>query len=115
MKAKLSEAQILMAEHLRELGAIGIDFEYQPNPKRKWRADIWCLLSIRGTWESFLFEADGGTWSGGHRRGKALEADYERQNWCQLNGYKLIRFSNQQILTGEAKAWLAANLHSSSR
>jgi len=44
---------------------------------------------------------------GGHKRGRALEADYERGNRAQMEGWRLYRFSNRQVLSGEAKAWLA--------
>jgi hypothetical protein len=106
-RKKFSEAQILLGKHLEELGFREICYEYKFNAERKWQADI----SAEGprSWNCnghFLFECDGGKFRGGHRRGKALEADYERQNWAIINGFKLLRFTNEQVLKGEAKAFI---------
>jgi very-short-patch-repair endonuclease len=104
--SKRTQAQLLLAKHLKELDFAFIEFEYQFCPERKWRADIAAIYNAN----TYLFEADGGRFHGGHRRGKALEADYERQNWATLNGYKLLRFTNEQILTGEALEFLRKEL-----
>ena len=97
---KLSKSQILMAVHLEELGLSTVA-EYQFCPDRKWKADLY-LPEAR-----ILIECDGGKWSGGHKRGQALEDDYERQNWAQMHGYRILRFTNEQIDSGAAKEfWL---------
>jgi len=106
-KPKLTEAQILLKVFLQELGFTGIRNEFQFCPERKWHADIF---AVSPDGRSFLLEADGGMHRGGHKRGKALEDDYERNNWAVLNGFIPLRFSNQQILSGAAKAWLKENL-----
>jgi very-short-patch-repair endonuclease len=106
---KLTEAQLLLGFHLEELGFREITYEYQFNMDRKWRADVYTT----GTqiWRGqMLFECDGGKFRGGHRRGLALEADYERQNWAIANGFAIYRFTNEQVLTGKAKAWIQENL-----
>jgi very-short-patch-repair endonuclease len=96
---KLTQAQELLRTHLSELG-LRTEAEYQWDDERKWRADLACLE------HHILFEVDGGKWHGGHRRGKALEDDYERQNSAILDGWRLLRFTNEQVMDGRAKKWL---------
>jgi len=106
---KLSEAQLLLGVHLEELGFREIAYEYRFNADRKWRADICAIAPT--VWRGHtLFECDGGKFHGGHRRGLALEADYERQNWALANGYAIYRFTNEQVLKGQAKAWIQEHL-----
>lgn len=100
---KLTEAQELLRTHLGELGYECVP-EWQFCDERRWRFDLFCHSLGIG------FECDGGKWHGGHRRGKALEADYEKQNKAQMLGFRLLRFTNQQILDGRALAWLKDNL-----
>jgi very-short-patch-repair endonuclease len=98
---KLTQAQILLRVHLEELKlGYPIEQEYKFDPERNYRADL-AIPDAR-----LLFECDGGAFRGGHRRGRALEADYERQNRAVLAGWRILRFTNQQILTGEAKQFL---------
>jgi very-short-patch-repair endonuclease len=96
----VTEAQILLGEHLKELKLGKVEYEYQFCEDRQWRADI----AIRDA--RLLFECDGGLFRGGHKRGRAMETDYERGNRAQVEGWRLFRFSNRQVLTGEALAWL---------
>jgi len=101
-KYKLSEPQILMAMHCRELGYKNIEYEFAWHPLRKWRADI--VLHN----ERILIECDGNIYAGGHKRGAALEDDYIKQNEAQKAGWRILRFSNRQVTSGEAKQWLAS-------
>jgi hypothetical protein len=50
-------------------------------------------------------------WSGGHMRGKKLEDQYEKDRLAQVNGWRIFRFTNRQILNGEAKKWLQEHLY----
>lgn len=97
MKKRFSEAQELLCIHLGELGFRGIVRELQFDSTRLWKADI-AIPSCR-----VLIECDGGMHTGGHKRGAALEDDYLKQNSAQILGWKIFRFSNRQVLTGEAK------------
>jgi very-short-patch-repair endonuclease len=101
---RLTPAQVLLGKHLKELlktlGDWEIEYEYRFDPERRWRADI-AIPAYR-----LLFECDGGQFHGGHKRGHALSADYERQNHAVLAGWRILRFTNQQVLSGEAKAFL---------
>lgn len=67
---------------------------------RKWEFDV-AIPPL-----NLAFECDGGKWHGGHRRGKALEDDYERQNTAIMLRWRLLRFTNEQVLSGEAKEFL---------
>ena len=107
MSAKrLTDAQILLKTHIAEVLKAGgwpeewIQTEYPFSEGRRWRMDI-AIPHMR-----LAFECDGGKWHGGHRRGAALEADYERQNVAIMTGWRLLRFTNEQILDGRALAWL---------
>jgi very-short-patch-repair endonuclease len=96
---KQTAAQILLAVHLKELGIATIP-EYRFDPERQFRFDLASLEFRVG------FEVDGGMFRGGHKRGEALEGDYEKQNEAQLQGWKIIRFTNRQVLTGQAKEFM---------
>jgi very-short-patch-repair endonuclease len=100
---KLTEAQILLQKHLGELGIPTVS-EYQFAKPRRWRFDLADVESKIG------FECDGGMFRGGHVQSFGLEKDYEKQNYAQLDGWKVLRFTNRQILRGEAKKWLSENL-----
>ena len=97
-KLNLSMAQTLLSIHLRECGVQRIEYEYRFHPERLWRADIFLPD------EHILVECDGGVYAGskGHKRGDALADDYMKQNYAAMLGYRLLRFTNSQVLTGEA-------------
>jgi very-short-patch-repair endonuclease len=102
---KLTMAQRLLLGHLRAIG-LWHDYrvEYPFAEGRRFRFDIADMTSRIG------YECDGGQWSGGHMRGKALESQYEKDRLAQILGWKVFRFTNRQILNGEAKAWMAAHI-----
>jgi very-short-patch-repair endonuclease len=100
----ITPAQRLLQMHLHELGVDTI-FEYQFVKERKFAADLADLDN------SILFECDGGQFSGGHMRGKKLEEQYEKDRLAQLYGFRMMRFTNRQILNGEAKKWLQEHLY----
>lgn len=102
MKGKRTIAQELLLKHLRELGAWhDYRWEYRFHLDRRYRFDIADMTCKIG------YECDGGQFSGGHMRGKALEQQYEKDRLAQMLGWRVMRFTNRQILNGEAKAWLA--------
>jgi very-short-patch-repair endonuclease len=85
---------------LRCLQAIRSDAcaELRFHPERKWRFDL-AVPSAR-----IAIEIDGGVWTGGrHSRGAGQVADMEKANAAQLLGWRLFRFTPQQVKSG---AWL---------
>lgn len=95
---KQTDAQVLLAIHLRELGV-----HTQPEYlfcDRNWRFDLYSMA------HNLAFEANGGKWHGGHRRGKAIEDENDKLNTATMLGYRVLQFTNEQILDGRAKAWL---------
>jgi len=102
--AKRREAEILLKTHLAELGFRDIREQFKFLPDRRFTFDL-AIPEIR-----MAFECDGGQFNGGHRRGEALAKDYEKQNLAQLNGWRILRFVNRDILNGAAKEFLEENL-----
>ncbi|ENV57806.1 hypothetical protein F951_01179 [Acinetobacter soli CIP 110264] len=91
-----SEGEVTMA---RDLIAqkIGFEQEYKFHAERNWRADFL----ITGT--KILVEVEGGIWSGGrHTRGKGFIADMEKYNAAAVMGFKVLRFSTEQVKSGLA-------------
>lgn len=75
--------------------------EYTFDAFRKWRFDI--------AWPEYLIaaEQEGGTWSGGrHVRGKGYAEDCAKYNAATLAGWRVYRFTTDQIASGEAIATL---------
>ena len=95
-------AQRLLKIHLDELG-ITTEFEYK-FCDRDWRFDLVDHENHTA------FEISGGNWSGGHRRGKKQEDEYDKINTAQLLGWRVMQFTNAQVLDGRAKAFLQSNL-----
>lgn len=71
--------------------------EFRFHPVRKWRSDF--------AWQDhmLLVEVEGGTWTGGrHTRGKGFADDCTKYNHAALGGWKVLRFTIDQINKGEA-------------
>lgn len=81
-----------------QLTALKIPFEREVkfHPERRWRADF-------GLPNSVLVEVEGGTWSGGrHTRGSGFEKDCEKYAWAVILGYRVLRFTTNQVDSGIA-------------
>jgi very-short-patch-repair endonuclease len=96
---RLTAPQALLQVHLRELGIETVP-EFRFCLERKFRFDLYSNNLRMG------FECDGGQFSGGHMRGKALEKQYSKDRLAQLKGYRIMRFTNREVLSGEAKQWM---------
>jgi hypothetical protein len=107
-----TDAQILLEIHLKELG---LDFEpeFKFHPERKWRFDY----IVRGKkWESICaIEIEGGIFQNGrngsggigrHTRGAGYVADMEKYNHAAALGHRVIRFTPEQILRGDAMEFI---------
>ncbi|MFA3583526.1 MULTISPECIES: DUF559 domain-containing protein [Acinetobacter calcoaceticus/baumannii complex] len=91
-----SVGEMVLATHLKAC-KISFEQEYKFHPTRKWRADFL----ITGT--KILVEVEGGIWSGGrHTRGKGYLGDMEKYNEAAAMGYKVLRFSTEQVKSGLA-------------
>ncbi len=69
--------------------------EYRFNPRRRWRADFaHPELKI-------LAELEGGIWiRGRHTRGEGYINDMEKYNSATVLGYKVLRYTPEQMDTG---------------
>lgn len=103
MSKKQTDAQVLLTIHLRELGIV-VCPEWRFSKLYRWRFDLADFE------RKLAFECNGGKWSGGHRRGAAIESENDKLNTATLMGWRVLQFTNEQILDGRAKAWLAEHL-----
>lgn len=95
---KYTNAQILLAVHCRELG-LKPEFEYR-FCQRRWAFDL-AIPDLR-----LALECNGGRWTGGHFRGKAVDAEYEKLNTAQMLGWRVLQFTNEFAEEGAAKAFI---------
>lgn len=71
--------------------------EFYFSNKRKWRVDF-CWPDQR-----LAVEIEGGSWTGGrHTRGKGFQGDMEKYNSLAMMHFCLLRFTPQQVRSGEA-------------
>lgn len=77
------------------------EIEYCFHPSRKWRFD-YCWPS-----EKIAVEIEGGIWNRGrHLRGAGYLGDMEKYNAGGCLGYRIFRFTPQQLKTGEAQTFM---------
>lgn len=73
------------------------EIEFRFHETRKWRADF--------AWPAHMLiaEYEGGIWTGGsHTRGKRYESDCEKYNAATLLGWRVLRFTHDQVKSGYA-------------
>lgn len=94
MKPEASEVLIL---HILAADLPKPTLEYRFYPKRRWRFDFaWPDLKL-------ALEIEGGSWVyGRHNRPQGFLDDMEKYNAATLLGWKLLRFTPQQIQDGLA-------------
>lgn len=82
---------------LRALDVRAPEREFRFHPQRKWRFDFaWPDRKI-------AVEVDGGTWVGGrHVQGAGFENDCRKMNAAALLGWRVLRFTSNMVLDGEA-------------
>jgi very-short-patch-repair endonuclease len=103
-KKKKTVAEILFEKHLTELG-FEFQSEYRFHPLRKWRFD-WALTEYK-----VAIEQEGGIWTGGrHTRGKGYQRDLDKYNNAIMLGWRVLRFSVEDIIKGRARAFLKEHL-----
>ena len=93
----MSELEALLLLHIRAAGIPEPAQQFRFHPVRRWRADFaWPDAML-------LVEVDGATWSRGrHTRGAGFERDCEKVNAATLLGWRVLRFTRQQIESGYA-------------
>ena len=97
-----SDAELVLDAHLTELGC-KFEQEFRFHPVRKWRADYFVLNIQPPT----LIEIEGAVWTQGkHTRGDGYSGDLEKYNTAAALGFRVFRFTTQQVLRGEAKEFL---------
>jgi hypothetical protein len=115
---RFNEAHVLLEKHLKELDLYWTK-EAQFHPTRKWRFDFLLyrwegtgLLAARIAEPlRIAVEIEGAIWSRGrHTRGKGYQADLDKYNAATMMGYRVLRFSTHDVLTGRAKAFLKEHL-----
>ena len=90
------------------LGELGLDFitEHPVTPERKWRYDFY--LPDR----AIAIEIEGGVYTRGrHVRPAGFIGDCEKYNTAAMLGVKVLRFPTDQIISGEAKRWIAKHIN----
>ncbi len=91
------------------LAALRSDFpdaveEHRFHPVRKWRFDLAIPSAL------VAVEIDGGVWSGGRHSGGAGQIkDMEKLNAAAILGWRVLRFTPQQLAQVKPAVWAAAN------
>lgn len=109
---KKNQANILLEKHLDEL-KIQWRAEWRFHPTRLWRFDYALGDFVGQYWEPnrVALEIEGAVWSRGrHTRGKGFQADMVKYNTATMLGWRVLRFSTEDVLRGRAKAFLAEHL-----
>lgn len=103
---RLTQAQLVFEMHMKELGLL-YQREFKFCSDRKWRAD-YRIESPKVPCDFIaLIEIDGGAFTQGrHTRGKGFVADTAKLNTASGMGYKVFRFTPDQVLRGEAKEFI---------
>ena len=96
----MSEAEILFAEHLKELG-LPFEAEYKFLRDRKFKFDFALLEP------EIAIEIEGAVWvQGRHTRGSGFIKDMEKYNLAAKYGWRVFRFCTDQVLSGYAKEFI---------
>lgn len=99
-----SDAHVLLEIHLKELGLTFLP-EYKFHPERNWRFDY--VTYSKDPEKSVAIEIEGAIWTQGrHTRGKGYLKDLEKYREAAALGYKVYRFSTQEVLTGVARKFI---------
>lgn len=104
----LSQHEILLGMHLKELGYGDYQREFRFFPERKWRFDF-AVLRNDGLKSSLklAIEIEGSIWTQGrHTRGAGFQADMLKYNTAVVMGWSVLRFSVADVLNGQARETL---------
>lgn len=100
------DAGMLLEIHLKELG-VQYEREFHFHHLRRWKADFALTGGMQSDGSIVLIEIEGAVWANGrHTRGSGYTKDLEKYRTASALGYKLFRFSTQEVLDGTAKAFI---------
>lgn len=86
-----------LALHIRVNKLPEPEREHRFHPDRKWRFDF-AFLNLK-----IAVECEGGVWvNGAHSRGAHFTSDCEKYNAAAELGWRVFRFTGDQIIRGEA-------------
>jgi len=109
LKKRINPAHLLLEKHMNELNQEYVK-EYLFHHTRRWRFD-YLLCDQPECLTSVAIEIEGAIWSRGrHTRGKGFQADLDKYNTATMMGYRVLRFSTEDVMRGRAKAFLAEHL-----
>lgn len=98
---KASKGERAFYDQCAALGFIPSHGEAQVIEDRKWRFDF--LFD----WADLVVEIEGGVFSGGrHTRPVGFSNDCLKYNRVVVEGYVVMRFTTEQVMTGQAQAML---------
>ncbi len=98
MLKKRSKGEIIFAFQLKAYKIVFVE-EYKFHPTRRWRFDFAFPEKM------FAVEIEGGVWlgsKGGHTSGRGYMKDMEKYSEAAILGWKVLRFTPQQVKTGFA-------------
>ena len=104
--ARHSPLEEMLALHLRAAGLPDPVREFRFHPVRRWRFDFaWVGRKL-------AVEVDGAHWvNGRHTRPKGFANDLEKMNAAVLLGWRVLRFTGDQVKSGEALAQIEQALN----
>ena len=86
LRSRMTDAEALLWMLLRNRSIAGAKFRRQ-HPEGRYILDFYCDEKKLG------IELDGG------QHGEAVEYDQQRDDWLQIQGIRMLRFWNNQMLT----------------
>ena len=95
-----SPGEAMFDLHLRAHKLDGWQREYRFDGTRRWRFDYAHPAT------KVAVEIEGGVWtSGRHSRGEGYTADCEKYSTAAVQGWRIIRATTQQVISGLAIEW----------
>src|SRR4051812_23319814 len=92
----LSTGEETLATHCQAY-RVTVEREYRFDPLRRWRFDFAVVDKKLG------IEVEGGTWTNGrHNRGSGMAADCIKYANAVLQGWAILRFTTEQVISGYA-------------
>jgi hypothetical protein len=92
----------LLAAQLKLAGLPEPMRQYRFHAQRRWKFDFAWPIPVKSG-HAFAVEVEGGVWTrGAHTRGKRYTEDCRKYNSAALLGWVVLRFTGDQVRSGEA-------------